>query len=462
MKIIETLDWILDKNDKRINGEEEYLLNIEFVHSLGLKCDCVGWSKLDLQNPRADEILSAIDSFCKKNGWKARVIYTRTYADYASDWYEIVPTAFKDNTLCDYDDEYESEQGKKVRVFNLRAYHELRPSPKRWSLESMLVPERFRDACIRHNITDIDFCWARDKGKYQAEQYFHLYCNYQIPTIALCRDITVEDKERIEALGGHLPSIAGIFYKLQQSDFQDCYLESNIPECNIAHAYLQRIYYPMFGEPYVDCVKNKFLIHKNFALILLQEKAISQSDLMPAMVVKELPRGYTLSRTVMPDRPIASCLQHSIAEYKKLKSTERPLRLISEKDALKLLRLAKKERKEDFKKAFAKAKSVDIAETSYAPVLPYYLIANGGYLSDEYELLSYNIAIEETKSFTGELLTEELLETKPEGIVIAKCPDGDKVLLCDDGKVIRFSHEEPVATEEWLSLAQFIADAINE
>ena len=66
MKIIETLDWILDKNDKRINGEEEYLLNIEFVHSLGLKCDYVGWSTLDLQNPRADEILSAIDSFCSK------------------------------------------------------------------------------------------------------------------------------------------------------------------------------------------------------------------------------------------------------------------------------------------------------------------------------------------------------------------------------------------------------------
>ena len=155
-------------------------------------------------------------------------------------------------------------------------------------------------------------------------------------------------------------------------------------------------------------------------------------------------------------------MQKSIAEYEKLKSTERPLRLISEKDAVKLLRLAKKERKEDFKKAFTEAKSVDIIETSYAPLLPYYLIANGGYLSDEYELLSYDIATEENMLFTEELLTEELLEIKPDGIVIAKCPDGDKVLLCTDGKVIRFSHEEPVATEEWVSLAQFIADAINE
>ncbi|MBR5186865.1 MAG: hypothetical protein IKW18_00205, partial [Clostridia bacterium] len=169
------------------------------------------------------------------------------------------------------------------------------------------------------------------------------------------------------------------------------------------------------------------------------------------MIVKELPRGYTLDYTVMPDRPTTSCMQKSIAEYEKLKRTERPLRLISEKDALKLLRLAKKERKEDFKKALPKAKFDGIAETSYAPVLPYYMIANGGYLSDEYELLPYDIATEENILFTEELLTEELLEIKPDGIVIAKCPDGDKVLLCTDGKVIRFSHEEPVATEEWVS-----------
>ena len=204
------------------------------------------------------------------------------------------------------------------------------------------------------------------------------------------------------------------------------------------------------------------MIHKNFVQVLLQEKAISQTDLIPAMVVKELPSGYTLSHTVMPDRPIASFLQKSILEYEKLKNTERPLRLISEKDALKLLRLAKKERKEDFKKAFPKAKSDDIAQTRYAPILPYYLIANGGYLSDEYELLPYDIATEENKLFAQELLTEELLDAKPDGIVIAKCPDGDKILLCSDGKVIRFSHEQPVATEEWVSLAQFVADAINE
>ena len=452
MKTIEVLDWILDNDNKSLFDDEKYRLNIEFVHSLGLKCDCVGWSKLDLQDSRADEILFAIDSFCKKNGWKARGIYTRKYADYTSDWYELVPTTFKDNTLCD-SDECESEQGETVKIYNLRTYNEFRPSPK-WWYESILVPERFRDSCIRHGITDVDFCWARDKGKYQAEQYFHFYSNKQVPTIAEGRNLTIKDRDKIVALGGYLPKIADVFYKLQLIDLQDCYIESDIPNSNIALAYCPRTF--------TYCGKNNILIHKDFARILLQEKAISESDLKPAMVVKELPSGYTLTHTVMPDRPVASYLQKSIAEYEKLKNTERPLRLISEKDALKLLRIAKKERKEDFKKAFSKAKSVDIAETRYAPVLPYYLIANGGYLSDEYELLSYDIATEENKLFAQKLLTEETLEIKPDGIVIAKCPDGDKVLLCSDGKVIRFSHEEPIAVEEWVSLAQFVADAINE
>ncbi len=452
MKIIETLDWILDNNDKRIVDDEKYRLNIEFVHSLGLKCDCVGWSKLTLQDPRADEILSAIDSFCKNNGWKARGIYTRKYTDYTSDWYEIVSTAFKDNTLCGHD-EYENERGETVDVYNLRAYHELRPSPK-WWYESVLVPERFRDACVRHGITDVDFCWARDKGKYQAEQYFHLYGNRQIPTIAVGKNITIYDKEKIDALGGYLPKIAEIFYNLQQINLQDCYIESDIPSCDIAYAHSRKTY--------SYCGKNKFLIHRNFAQILIKEKAISESDLTPAMVINEPLGGYTLDNTVMPDRPAATCLKESIAEYEKLKNTNRPLRLIPEKDALKVLRAAKKERKEDFGKAFPKAKASEIAETNYAPILPYYLIANGGTLSDEYEFLPFDKALEENTLFFEDLLAEELLQEKPDGVVFARCPDGDKILLCSDGRIIRFSHEEPVAVEEWASLAQFVVDAINE
>ena len=71
-------------------------------------------------------------------------------------------------------------------------------------------------------------------------------------------------------------------------------------------------------------------------------------------------------------------------------------------------------------------------------------------------------AIEENIVFQENLSKEELLDTKPEGVVIGRCPDGDAILLCNDGKVVRFSHEEPVAVEQWPTLAQFFVDAINE
>lgn len=104
----------------------------------------------------------------------------------------------------------------------------------------------------------------------------------------------------------------------------------------------------------------------------------------------------------------------------------------------------------------------NLLETAYHPVVPYYAIANGGFLSDEYEFLSYTQALLLNDEFQQDLIMEELLDTKPDGVVIAKCPDGDVILLCSDGMVVRFSHEMPEITEQWENLAQFFADAASE
>lgn len=89
------------------------------------------------------------------------------------------------------------------------------------------------------------------------------------------------------------------------------------------------------------------------------------------------------------------------------------------------------------------------------------MIANGGYLSDEYKLLPHAQAIIENNQFHKQLKTEELLEEKLDGIVIAKCPDGDSILLFKNGNVLRFSHEAPEIINQWPSLSHFIIDAIN-
>ena len=60
------------------------------------------------------------------------------------------------------------------------------------------------------------------------------------------------------------------------------------------------------------------------------------------------------------------------------------------------------------------------------------------------------------------LAAEELLTDRPDGVVIARCADGDRVLLLVDGTVIRFSHESPESVNRWPGLSQFMADAVAD
>ena len=452
MQYTEELLWILDKQGVRLKGDEEYRQNIDFVHSLGLKCDCVGWCRLDLSNPRTDEILAAIETFCKEEGWTARGLYTRNYTQVESDWYELVCTDIKENTEADWCD-VESNHGDMLKIVNIRAYHEMRPSPKYW-MESLLVPERFRNVCMEQNITDAHFCWVRDKGKYAAEQYFFLYAAQQIPHIAVSRGFQKSDAERIAAAGGYLPRIASIFSVLQQINLQDCYLAQDMPVGGMAYAYSPRTF-TYWG-------RNNILIHKDVADLLLREKALSPSALRPAPIMDTVPGGYVLDDTHKKPYPNASYTAQMLLEYEKLKASPRPVRMVTEKDALKMLRTAKRERKADFQKALPKKQEITSEDERFLPLEPYYRISNGGYLSDEYRLLAFSCALDENKHFQQRLVLEELLEEQPDGIVFAKCPDGDCILLCADGTVIRFSHEVPEIIDQWPSLAQFIFDAASE
>ena len=453
MKYSEELLWILDKPGTTLHNQDEaFQENIAFVHSLGLKCDCVGWCKMDLSNPRTPEILSRISTFCKENGWKARCLYTRKYVEVESDWYELVPTYFKDNTPCDRI-ETVTDENKKIYTRVIRAFHELSPSPKEWG-EDIYVPERFRNFCIQNSIDDLDFCWAKDIGKYEAEQYFHVYGNRLVPQIAVDYDLKKSNIKLISAAGGWLPEIANVFHELQQVNLQDCYLAEDLPDSGIAYVYIPRTF--------SSVGRHTILLHKEIVQSLLKQKVLPLSALKPAAVVKSLPGGYSLKHTQVIERPTGQFISTMLMEYEKLKNTARPIRMVSEKDALKMLRLAKKERKEDFQKGLPKTKSETLLNTAYNVLIPYYSVANGCFLSDEYELLSTVKAIEENIIFQENLSKEELLDTKPEGVVIGRCPDGDAILLCNDGKVVRFSHEEPVAVEQWPTLEQFFVDAIIE
>ena len=319
MNYTEELLWILDKEGTRLKEDEEYKQNIDFVHSLGLKCDCVGWSKLKLSDPRTSDILAAIEKFCKQNGWKARGLYTREYVDVESEWYELIPSDIKDDTEADWIDVM-NDQGKEMKLLNIRAYHEMNSSPKYWR-EEMLVSDRFRKVCIQNGVSAKNFCWVRDKGKYNAEQYFLFYENQQIPHICVDRGLHQADRRKVDEIGGYLPQISAIFYELQQINLQDCYLAEDMPSGGIAYAYSP--------STFSYCGKHSILIHKDMAEILLREKAISPAALRPAPIVDSVPGGYTLDETHRKDRPSQEYMDQMFEEYENLKAMVRPVRMVS-------------------------------------------------------------------------------------------------------------------------------------
>lgn len=450
MKFKEHLTWILDKRVHRFNDEDKYQQNIDFVHSLGKKCDCVGWSELDMDEPDADEVLDKIEAFCKEQGWRARGWYERRYTDVESDWYEIKIESFKENTKLDKVP-VETQSGKEIYLNVISAFHEINIAPKGFSY--VCVPDRFRKACIENGITDVDFCWVQDKGRYEAEQYFYLFPHKRIPRIAYDRYIEKKQKARMQALGGYLLKIASIFYDLDHIHLQDCYLKEDMPSGGIAYVYC--------AQTYDFCGRYTVLIHKDTAEMLIKEKALSRSDLIPACIVDKCPEGYDLDKTEEAPRPLKEYMEKVFKEYERLKAKGRPEYVVKEKDALKFLRKTKAERKEDFNKRLTKKIAESITAPLYSSVLPYYLISDGCLLSDEYAFLSYAESLKETEEFFENLEKEELLETKPDGIVISTCADGDYVLLTETEKVIRFSHEAPDIISERQNLAKFFVEAIN-
>ncbi len=484
----ETLLWILDEENPRpgIWDEEMNRRRIAFVHSLGLKCDSVGWCELDLGAPEAATVLAAIEDFCRADGWRARGWYNVEYQNPDCEWYELITTSFRDNVVAEVQS-FIAENGQEGTTLVLNAYRESCISPKErgW----IYVPARFRDACEACGVTDVSFAWQRDKGKYAAESYFAIYPSRQIAhigvdwkmrtkedvvgadvrrfypggdkdAIAIQWKYRSEDRATVDAMGGWLARIAEVFYELNIR-LPACYPAAALPAGGMVLAHHDRNICRRW-LPTCQVV----LIHRDLARAMIEKKGLSDQWLRPALVVDELPIGYISVEATPPPVPSAAYIEDGLRAYEKHRSIPRPTRAVTEKETLSALRRAKKERREDFAKPLSAAHAAALEATPYAPLIALYRISDGGALSDEYELLSHAAAAEENAAFQSELAQEELLPEPPRGVVIGRCPDGDRLLLCDHdgacGTVLRLSHEEPAVSEEWKTLWQFVYEALTE
>lgn len=446
MQYKESLLWILDKDCKHSSlkdQDEKFKANIDFVHSLGLKCDCVGWCRMDLGRPDIHELLEKIEDFCRRERWGVRAWYSREFTG-ESDWFALKAEDFKDNAIAGRID-VPTTDGDRFWLWPIKAYADLAPGPRR-NLETVAVPERFRQVCIEQGIP-CDFFWVEDKGKWDGTQYFCILPTQIVPRAAVSgyRHREENDPKMFEALGGMLPKVMDLCYDVWDVDLPQVFRRADLPERGIVCAYLSKHW--SMQPPTI-------LVHRDTAELLIKEKALSWKHLEPVPVVDEFPAGYLIRETTPLRLPTADYIAKGMAQYEALKKHPRPVRLVSEKDALKLLRAAKKDRREDFTKGLTKL-------VSDSPLLPYWKVAGSGYLSDEYELLSPDRSAARTAEFHAAMTAEELLEAKPAGTVIAICPDGDNCLLTPAGAVERWSHEAPEICEVWPTLAQFFADTLQ-
>lgn len=112
-----------------------------------------GMEQFKTGGSKSEEILQKIAAFCTENGWTARGLYTREYADFDTDWHQIDGADFKENTFGEYVGA-PSQDGGTVKFCSIKAFRELTIAPEGWGY-SVYVPECFHRAYRESGLTGL-------------------------------------------------------------------------------------------------------------------------------------------------------------------------------------------------------------------------------------------------------------------------------------------------------------------
>lgn len=450
MSYTETLIWRLDSSAHGAKFEADLEKGADFVRSLGLESEGIGWCEVDLSTPKCDEMLDQIGRFCKQTGMKAKGHYTRKYCAADSEWYRLKFDVFRAHETSDTFETVKDARGKDLQLEKVRAY--TLTGGFKESQSQHCVPASFVDACAANGFNDLRFCWLRDVGRYAGTQYFAVLpeeraervmgsFGYQWKSSSPALMRLKPMYKTMVKLGGKLPKLAEIFGELDIC-LPNSYQRDDMPYTNFAYAYV-----PQSGLP-----KNDLLIDRQAAEKLIACGALHEDQLEPVCVCDAPISGYTVKKTAEKPFPTDAVLAERMDEYKSYISKEHPPRTISEKEAVKLFKITKTERPEDFEKPLPKKRRDELTDTEFAPLIPYYSVCGSGYLSDEFRLLDISEAKDETA---------RLNELGIDGTAIVECGDTDMVLLTQNGKVVQIEHDEPEIINSWDSLAAFFVYAMK-
>ena len=463
MKIEEKLFLIADTTSRM----DDYTDKVKFIHSFGLKCDCVGWTTINIQSEKDLELLQRIREKADKEHFSLRAWYEKKVSGVETDWYILAPRALQDTEGADPNTIKGYKVPKGYHIFN-------------YSNDLPGVSEKFIQACKENHLTGVRFTWIPDTARYQAPPYYNLIPEQMISRIAgktesfeKCSDrfygrhkktkrkqVMQEEYDREELLkfysqadssGGHLTFLNSIIDDFQCINIPFMIDQKGVPDTDFAYLFNGRFF--------------EILIQQSAAKKLIASGVLTEKELVPVLYFDEkkhslmIMEGETRRFRMLKNEKELLRLQE---EWKKKK---RPAYVPTEKIALKALRQAKKENSEFYHKPLKKAIAESLIGTELESMIPYYRISDGGVISDEIEYYPFeNVGIE-TEEFLAEIKNEEqLLDEMPQLLkcnVIGHAIDGDYILLEEMGSVLRYDHEDPTLSIRWNSIFEFFYENIE-
>lgn len=443
---------IIVKENRR---KDDYSLGIDFMHSFGLKSDCVGWATIILDSEEKLKLVKRMGEEARKQKLNIRCSYEKEVTDYNAEWYFIKPSYNLNNDWYEYDELSTLDAIKGYKI------------PKGINLISIggdvAVSEKFKSFCKEEEFSGISFVWVNDTGRYKAEPFFYAYSKVEVsnPTTGgklLDRDDNFTRKlkapyyQQADETGGNLAMLNEIFCSFEFTEIPIMVNPDNMPESD-------------FAVVSNDGLSKQLLVRSTVADKLLEKDIIKKKDLKPVLYYDKVKHKLLITH-FKPEKFLGENeIDLLEKEYQKFLKKKKPEYVPTEKTTLALLRKAKREDKDRFEKPLKKSIIQTLEGTKFAAIAPYYAITNGGELSDEVDFYGYEEVEDMTKEFLAELSKEEtILEELPEldnSLVIGGTANGDIILLLTNGKVIRYDHEDPALSQEWNTVFEFFYDNLE-
>lgn len=424
--IKEEITWKIDNIDK----PDEYQNAIDFVHSFGLRSDCVGWCSLTINGEKDFELLKLISEKAKQKKGRTRCYYKKTETGIETDWYIL-----RSNRKCDY--EYES---------GIKAYRLTSNDSIAMADEIVIVNQGFVDFCTSKAYSGVEFAYMRDIGRYQANTYYALIPNENIK-IATNIGISFAGKskkyESIDYYNGNLWRISKYFDEMELIDYPIMISKEDEPKSDFCYvAYSDFAYYDV-------------LVRKSVADELIKNKLISKSNLIPVRYCDSNTQKNLLCKCAKKEVISKETLDFWKENRKEFEKKKKPLYKPCEKEALRILRRAKRERPEDFEKPLSKIFAEQISD-KLSNLKAIYKISNGFYINEEIYILPFLDIEHETKDFFKNT-NDDFTASEFKGCyIIGQVANGDKVIYRYDGSVVVFDHEDYYNSKKYNSIWEFI------